>query len=315
MAKKKKATTEQIVTEVLDKAGLNWDVKKVPLVIPPITLEDGTQIASQPLGNTPSQARNYANYRTDDGSCVGVASENWNVIQNRELAEFMVTAGSNLLDAANYRGGSFDNGMRVYIQAELPSTYIGKSDINRHLTALNSHVRGQALGFGHCNEVVVCRNTFYAAMKSAGVERFSHQAGLRAQLAEAAQILATALEREEKLMELLTASAEVDYTEQAKAKMVNALFGYDVTSDHDGQVFDELSTQKRNKIVAFDDAVTTSMEEQGGTMYALFNGVTRYTNHQLEASEESLMRGSAHTINSKGVATLEQILQECGVAV
>lgn len=315
MAKKKKATNEQIVQEVLNNAGLNWEVKKVPLMVSPIKIDGAEPTDYQHIKSSLVQSRNYATYRTDNAEVIGSGSENWNIIQNKELAEFVVTAGNNLLEADNFRGGAMKGGQLVYIQAQLPKTYIGKSDINRNLTALNSHSAGRCLGFGHTNTVVVCENTFATAMKSAGVTKFKHSAELSEQLAEAATLLQGAIDREAKLMELLTASAEVDYTEAAKAKMVNALFGYDVLADTDGAMFDALNTKQQNRLIAFDDALTTSMEEQGGTMYALFNGVTRYTNHVMNASEASLMEGRASALNAKGVTTLESILQDCGVAV
>lgn len=312
---KKAPRTSTIVKQVLDRAGLNWSVFKVPLVTQTgATDPSGEKVKSTRLDNW-TNCRNHAIVRSDNHNLVGTSSAEWTMMQNSELAEFMVQAAPDHLTAKDFTGGSFDNGTLVYIQAKLPSAYIGKSDINRNITALNSHDAGRSLGFGHSNQVVVCKNAFFSAFRSNGVSKYAHRADLHTEVKIATMQLREALTQEQKLMELFSASAEMDFDDKAKAKMVNALFGYDATRDKDLKDYDALSTRKQNRIADFDSSVTQSIKEQGQTMYALFNGVTRYTNHVLGADERSLMMGQARSLNNKGIATLREIVAERGVVM
>jgi hypothetical protein len=46
----------------------------------------------------------------------------------------------------------------------LPAEIIGRSEVKRWLTCLNSHDGSTSVGFGSSNTVVVCQNTFFRAL-------------------------------------------------------------------------------------------------------------------------------------------------------
>lgn len=266
--------------ELLERTGLNWSVTKEPLVT-----ADGRATET------------YGLFRSDRGTWLGSVGPQYEVMQNATLAETVVdAAGSIGLQVQD--GGSFGDGRKVFLQATLPDKYIGRSGVKRCITALNSHDGSTSIAFGTTSTVVICQNTFYKAFRSGDLQRFRHTASAGDRLKAAAARLKLALTEEAQVMTTFERMASVDLRDEVAegilAKILKKGFQVDVNNTKD------LSTRKRNQLSQLDGAISRELRDEGATLWGLFNGVTRYTNH-IAAPDgrktDYLMAGSGATLN------------------
>jgi len=289
----------EIIFEVLQATGLNWTARK-------------EQVSTQSGLILPDV---YAVIRSDNQGYIGNVGERYQFLQNHELVEIAYESGKEVFDAShsikhpwnnsetlgsygNIGGGSLKGGSRVFVQLELPELYIGKSGINRFITLTNSHDGSLSLGFGTSNQVICCANTF--AIANRDVSKFRHTASMQERIDEAVQSLRKVLEFETKQMEVFHTASTRRFERKHIEEIVKAVFG---KVNLDGN---DVSGRTKNNLSQFAADINTSVQEQGETLWALFNGVTRYTNHSTRSKDKdySLMFGADADANQKAFETL-----------
>lgn len=238
--------------ELLESTGLNWSVSKEALQ----TVEG-------------KQTQSFGMFKGDEW--LGTVGNIYKPFQNSELAETIVEATHDI-GLQTTRGGSLAGNKKVYLQAELPAEFIGNSNVLRWITALNSHDSSTAIGFGSSSTVVVCQNTFFQAY--AGLSKFRHTESAKERIELAIKDLRTALQLDTQLMENFKRMADKPLKEEIFAKLIKACFETDVNAPAG-----EISTRKTNQLKAVGEAIETEIKLEGATLWGLFNGITRYTNH------------------------------------
>jgi len=192
------------------------------------------------------------------------------------------------------RGGHLKQGAKVYLQAELPTEFIGKSDVKRYITALNSHDGSTSIAFGSSNTVVICQNTFYRAYKE--LQKFKHTTNAKQGIENAIADMRATMELDNKLMDKFKRMADAPLKEEVFSTIMQACF--DVSLD---KRLKEYSTRKQNTIAAINRAIEKEIQLEGPTMWGLFNGITRYTNHVAVKPEDKtdyLMNGTGYKTNA-----------------
>ena len=273
-------TTFERTLDVLEQTGLNWQVSKEPL----ITADGKT-------------TETFGMFRSDTKDWLGSVGNQYTPFQNHQLAETIVKASEGI-GLVTTSGGQLDGGRKVFLQVGLPDEYIGNSGVKRNITALNSHDGSSSISFGSSNVVIICQNTFYKAHKE--LSKFRHTASAEDRVKQAMADLRRSIELDNALM--------VDFKRMADAKIdgsmvegiINKLFGV----QKDTKVAD-ISAVKRNQVEAFSNSLHREMNDHGGTIWALFNAVTRYTNHYAspkndEAKQTYIMSGGGHKTNLMG---------------
>jgi len=264
---------EEIIFEVLQATGLNWTARKE-------NLRTDSGIILPDI---------YGVIRSDNGGYIGHVGDRYEFLQNHELIEICYESGKEVFDAdlklkhpwnnaetlgsyGNMGGGSLRGGSRVFVQMELPELKIGRSGINRYITVTNAHDGSISLGFGTSNQVICCQNTFNIANKD--VSKIRHTASMQQRIDEAVRSLRSVLEFEDKQMEV-----------------------YEIA---------------KNQLTTFAADLNQSINEQGETLWALFNGVTRYTNHSTNTKDKdfSLMFGSDAAANQRAFDTMLNWINE-----
>lgn len=273
--------------ELLEATGLNWTVTKEALYT---------------LDGKPTNS--FGLFRNDTKAHLSTVGKRYEVYQNFQLAEALITAAE-MVDLSMSRGGVLNGGSKVYLQAELPKEYIGKSDVRRWITGLNSY-DGSSIGFGSSNTVVVCQNTWYKAYGE--LSKFRHTISASERINEFVKGLRASLDLENKLVEKCKIMADLPIKEEIFAKVIAKCFDVnlmDKTSD--------VSTRTQNKMKVLSNAVETEMHLEGATLWGLFNGVTRYTNHhavEAKKKEEYIMAGTGYDINNKAFDTIMKYISE-----
>jgi len=295
---------EEVIFEVLEATGLNWTVNKRPQQF------EGEDGSCYPFPD------NFTLVRNDTNEPIYNVSKGYQVLQNAQLVDNVYEAGKELFSKdlevehpwnnaetlgtfGNMAGGSLKGGRIVFAQLELPTAYIGKSDIKRFLTATNFH-GGGSIGYGSTNQVICCANTF--AMANREVSKIRHSAGMEERLEEAVKYFRRSLKLEEQQMEIFDKASSKSFNNKHVRQIMDMIFGEDTMDKKD------FSEKTKEKVLQVGRDIDKSIDEQGETLWALFNGVTRYTNHSTDRKDKahSLMFGDDATINKKAFQLLEE---------
>lgn len=148
--------------EMLVKAGLNWEVERVPVY----TADSPDAIPDQ-----------YAIRRATDKRVFDIVSDRWKPVQNIEILAFFrdwVKAGDATLETA----GSLRGGKQVWALANLKTgfTLRGGDTIKGYVLMVGSHESGKATMIRTTGIRVVCANTMALALngKAKSEVRWSH---------------------------------------------------------------------------------------------------------------------------------------------
>jgi len=281
---------------LLERTGLNWEVKKERLY-------HDTGLQTDFYGIFRYENANSATPTT----CFGTVKDRYRVFQNWELADTIVRATDGIGINTN-RGGQLDHGKKVFLQAELPDEYVGKSGVKRWVTVLNSHDGSSSISFGSTNEVVICSNTFYRAYKD--TERFRHTENSKERIEVAIRQFQETIKEDERMFETFRRMSETAPHESIVEAVINKMFSLDSRNQNIGEV----STRRRNQLNQFAQAYNMERDLEGDTVWGLFNAVTRYTNHMAmptKANKDSyLMTGTGAEINNLAYDTIVEWLNE-----
>lgn len=281
------------VYQILEQTGLNWTVNQVPLVSQSDKLE---------LNNLSTSSTGI--FRNDNGAWLGTVSGTYVPYQNHELAQTIIGASQGFgLDVS--KGGILQQGKKVYLQTELNEEFIGKSGVKRYITALNSHNGSTSIGFGSTNVVVVCQNTFYKAYKE--INKFRHTASAKDRILLAMQDLRKAIQLDENLMKNFKVMSDTRLSDEIFAKIIDKCFRINIDSKTK-----DISTQKLNQLEKVNKAIETEINLEGATLWGLFNGVTRFTNHysNTKSKEEYIMTGGGYQTNLVAYETIMNWIEE-----
>ena len=152
-------------------AGLDWDVFQFPVYVNNDVVE------------------NYkANVRSSDGNVLGIVSDRYDIVQNREAFDFTDSLVGG--DVHYETAGSLRNGKTIWLLAKLPTTSILGDDVDQYLCFMNSH-DGKGAVKVFCTPVrVVCNNTLNMALESAKrMWSFKHMGDMTSKLNEAKKTL------------------------------------------------------------------------------------------------------------------------------
>jgi phage/plasmid-like protein (TIGR03299 family) len=273
---------------LLEESGLNWTVAKQPLV----TAE----------GNLPTD--HFGLVRSNNQKVLGVVGKVYEPFQNFQMAEILLAAADGLgYDVS--RGGMLRDGKKVYLQIGLPDEYIGKSDVRRMITGLNSHDGTRAIGFGSTDTVVVCENTFMMAYGQ--MMKFRHTMSAVEAIEEAMKGMRDALGLEAKKIAAYKKMSEITLKDDILASIFKACFEVDVHAPASA-----VPTVVKNKIIEVNRAIETEIKLEGPTLWGLFNGITRYTNHVAKTKDRDsyLMVGAGYDTNLVAFDTIMQWIEE-----
>lgn len=273
----------EMVLDTLIETNTNWTVEKKQLIS-----IDGLETDK------------FGVFRNDNNKCLGVVGRNYSIQQNYQLIEELYKATERIgLKVGN--GGSLNDGKYVFYQISLPDQYVGKSDLKRNLTALNSHDGSKSLAFGFTNTVVICQNTFYRAYN--GLSKVRHTKNYQDKIDGIIYQIQDSLMMEETLMGVYRLMEEMECNNSHIDKVKKSLFGN----------LKEDSNILKSKLENFDKAMEIEFNDQGKTLWGLFNTVTRYSNHidSLNTKtdfETYIMNGPGAKINNVGFNTIESIV-------
>ena len=195
------------IDEALDKAGLGWKVTHGDVLVvktPGWTDDFGTK---HPPELIPAKGFK-ANLREDSGEVLGIVSDEYEVVDNRDSFRFLdALIGSDLYFET---AGSLWGGRRVWCLARLPE-YVepGGDQSATYIYVANSHDGSMAVTAAATPIRIVCANTLGAALRQAehGANaqrtfRFRHTGNLQTKFAQARQVLGMTIDYQQQFKAL-----------------------------------------------------------------------------------------------------------------
>ena len=271
-------STQEQTFDLLERTGLNWTVNKLSLYGP-----DGQRTNS------------YGIFRNDTNAHLGTVKSRYAPYQNYEMAETIIDACAEVGIQAS-KGGMFDGGRKVYLQAALPDVVIDRSPLKRFITSINSHDGTSAIAFGSTSTNIICMNTFHKAYKDGAMTRYRHTTSASERIKLAMLQIKQTMEGDQRLMDNFSRMADIKLTEDAARAMLNGIFKRGFGLDPK----DEVSTKRKNQLVSLNNSIEQELQDQGVTLWGFFNGITRYTNHVAAPTakkEEYVMDGAGYDLN------------------
>ncbi|NTW90995.1 MAG: DUF932 domain-containing protein [Erysipelotrichaceae bacterium] len=195
----------------LEKSRLNWWVDSMPISV------NGIEVPGY-----------KANVRSTDMSILGIVSDRYKVVQNKEAFAFLDDILEMEMGAVFETAGSLNNGKRVWMLAHLPPEKILGDDIVPYMVFTNGHDGTNAVQICQTPIRVVCQNTLNMALRAAKRSwTFRHMGNMADKKIEA-QI---ALDITGKYIEKLRAKAEDFVAKQVSsdklAKILDEVFPLD----------------------------------------------------------------------------------------
>jgi len=263
---------DQAVTsaEAIQLANLDWDVLQSPI---------------QVSGN---DVEGYAaNVRSTDGKVLGITSDKYVPVQNREAFEFTdLLIGS----GAKYEtAGSLKEGKLVWLLAQLEGRKILGDEIAQYLTFATGHDGKTPVRVFDTSTRIVCANTFQVALNGAKrVWHFEHSSGVHDKLREARETLTNARQ----YMDSLESKAEELYAQKLLDSDVTKIL--DIMFGAESAFVDQPMKQKR--IIFLKDRLMEvyvgceDLQNHRGTAWGMYNAVADIAAHQKPTFDGPLAR-------------------------
>lgn len=290
--------TDDISTaDMLHRAGLDWDVAKLPVEVRTST------------GNYPIPDR-YALTRLTDNRVMSVVSGRYEPVQNEQLLDFFreyIEAG----DATMETAGALYDGQTVWALANIGEAFSlrGNDEVYGYLLLANSHMPGTTLRIMMTNVRVVCANTLAAAENQSQGKptmRLNHRRAFDEPMQQAAkQEMGIARHQLHAFKEAAQALERIQMTEAKAHKFLVNLIG----SPENDETEQPRAVQKVLNL--YEGAgMGSELPSARGTAWGLLNAVTEYYDHHHGRSPDSRLYSAwmGQNANVKSRA-FEQLLQ------
>lgn len=260
--------------QMLEAAGLNWDVYKVP--------------AFATVGGQQVDVNRSALVRTADDKVLDVVSNDWNPVQNAEAFEFFnefVMAGDMEMNTA----GSLRDGQIVWGLAKIKESFeLFKGDqIDSYLLFTNFHRYGFSTDVRFTPIRVVCNNTLTLSLSNS-VERmvkFSHRQAFDANAAK--DMLGIATDKLQKYKEMAAFLGSKKAKEESVIEYFERIFPLTTTKE------DKKGDLSRNANIALHLLHTQPGAEYAeGSWWQPFNAITFMTDHVMGRNQDSRLTSS-----------------------
>lgn len=201
--------------DAIEIASLNWEVISNPI-----------------FDNMGREIKGYkANTRSTDESVLGIVSNKYQIVQNREAFEFTDNLVANG-DVKYETAGSLRGGKQVWLLAKLDGVNVAGDDVDPYICFTNTHDGTGAIKVCMTPIRVVCNNTLNVALNNAKrMWSTKHMGDMESKLMEAKETLGLANNYMKALDEAADKFANTKITDAEIEKVLNDLFPVDLVKD------------------------------------------------------------------------------------
>ena len=196
--------------EAIRLAGLDWEVNPQPIY----TEFDGKLLGIQNAN---------ANVRNSDGKVLGIVTDRYQIVQNREAFDF---TDALIGEGCTYEtAGALDGGKKVFLLAKMPEKKILGEEFDPYICFTNTFDGSGSIKAVMTPVRVVCQNTLSLALQQA-TRKWStrHVGNLEMKLEEARHTLKLANQYMDKFAETADILANTTVTEDQAMAVLDKLF-------------------------------------------------------------------------------------------
>jgi phage/plasmid-like protein (TIGR03299 family) len=270
-----KVSNDLTPMQMMQKAGVDWKVTKVPTV----AIYDGDMIST----GTEALIR-----ESDNKILAPMVGEKWEPIQNDEAFNFFnefCLAG----DMEMHTAGSLQGGRIVWVLAKIKESFdvLGKDQVDNYMLFSNPHIYGKSANIRMTPVRVVCNNTLNMSMNMESVNEavINHRRAFNPEAAKEA--LGVAHEKFDQYREAANFLATKRYTQDNLITFLNTVFPAANTKRKVVTEIKDLSTTAKNTLEVMD--TQPGAELFPGTFWNAVNAVTYMTDHQLGRTADTRM--------------------------
>lgn len=272
--------------EALALAGLDWEVVQKPLVT-----DDGISVSGF-----------RANVRDTDNRILGVVTDRYKVVQNKDAFAF---TDELLGEGITYEtAGALQGGRRTWILAKLPQRYIISGDeITPYLVFMNSHDGTGAIKAAMTPIRVVCQNTLNLALSTAKRSWSTNHVGdIRGKLEDARNTLLYAGEYMAELGKAIDSMNRQKLSDRKVYEYIDALFPL---------LDNVMDMQKKNILKMKEDLKARyydapDLQHVGKNAYRFVNAVSDFATHARPLKERSNYKESLFARTVDGNAMIDR---------
>lgn len=243
--------------DALELAGLNWTIESKP-----VFTAEGLEIAGY-----------KANTRSTDGRVMGIVSNKYSIVQNKEAFDF---TDSLVGEGITYEtAGSLRNGKQIWLLGKMPDAKILGEAFEPYICFTNTHDGTGAVRACMTPVRVVCNNTLNMALQ--GAQRAwstPHRGNVQAKLDEARQTLQLAQRY------IVTLDEEADRLANMKmsADEIQAVLNqmYELPENATERMKKNAEAAKEEIIVCM---MRPDLQQFLNTRYGFINAVSDYVGH------------------------------------
>ena len=244
-------------TEALQLAGLDWEVNSRP-----IHTDNGIVIPGY-----------IANTRSSDNKVLGVVSDKYKIVQNREAFAFTDSLLDN--DAKYVTAGSLRGGKNVWMLAQLPRTKILGDDVDQYLCFTNTHDGTGAVRVFTTPVRVVCNNTLNLALSTAKRSwSCRHMGNMESKMHEATRTLELTNKYMEELAVKADQLANTSVSDDKIMKILSEMFP--VNDDQSHRQIANMEQAKNEFMVAY---YMPDIAQFRNTAWGLINAMSDFVGH------------------------------------
>jgi phage/plasmid-like protein (TIGR03299 family) len=264
--------------QVLEEAGLDWTVEKVP--------------AYATIAGKKTSVGWSALVRSEDNKVLDVVSDDWNPVQNSEAFEFFndfIAEGDMTMETA----GSLRGGQIVWALAKVKDSFelFGGDRVDSYLHFTNFHKYGCSTDVRFTPIRVVCANTLTLSLnkKSERMAKISHRREFNGDNVKL--MLGVAQEKLSKYKEMAAFLGSKRYTADSMVDYFKTVFPVN------GPVNAKKEISKAAKTALSIVETQPGANFAEGSFWSLFNGITYYADHLAGKSADTRLQSAWYGTN------------------
>lgn len=275
-------TVEKVVhaEEMMSAAGLDWEVKKQPArgAKPIRKLADGRELYSRY-----EVVRMPKDDSDDDEVVLGIVTDRYEPFQNREAFGFfdpIVDHKTAFFETA----GALGEGERVWVMAKMPEPIevVKGDECHKYLLLSNSHTGQGAVNVKFTAVRVVCQNTLMLALEDGQPAfRVRHSKSMAERLQEVGELVTAAHKAYAEAAELFQRLAKIKLQQQLIDEYLESVLPKSKSQKAKG----ETPPKWIHVLQLLDEIDDLQIAGVKGTMWALYNAITRFEDYREVDSE------------------------------
>lgn len=254
---------------------LNWDIREERLYT-----------------NDQSEVFGYkAIMREDTQETLSVMKTSYSPLTNSEFIEktqkLSEISGFEVTGYNDFKGG---RKVLSFLKNNRGNVDIGGNKMEDYMVIGNSHDGSSSFFVGISSVLIRCESQF---SRISNLMKVRHTKNFDAAMEEAYRYFDYYLNLREKMLTSFNRFNSAEINGSTQEELVN--FVLEVEKNK------EISTRKQNQIDLLNQNIAREKQDLGNTLWALFNGVTRYTTHEISPKEQTFgnMFGTQGKINEK----------------